>query len=376
MQIRQFFPRGIAKGQQFFDRVDELKRLKHNILSGTHTLLLAPRRYGKSSLAKRGIETSELAWAEVDLFLAIDDEDIACKIIRGVENVIKQISNRPEQWFDALRNYFLTAHKKWTVGIKGVHLELIPDSSTSVAENVLDALSALEFVLKNKGVRAVLFIDEVQEISGAKTGKAIEGAIRHFAQDCEQVSFIFSGSRRRMLEKMFKERSRPLYALCDEILLRRIEASYYEQYLNHVAMETFDEPMQKRVIDAILILSERHPKYVYTFCFEIWLRCGGHAPTLQQVTTIWHDYLKHQQKDVREHLRTLSQTQIKLLEAIAKGNNSKLSSHENQQKLKLTSSAIVQALQVLEDKDYIEKLTTDGYRIIDPIVKGSFLLQM
>lgn len=45
------FKLAIAHGPNFCNRTAEKKLLCHNMRSGIHTVVYAPRRYGKSSLA-------------------------------------------------------------------------------------------------------------------------------------------------------------------------------------------------------------------------------------------------------------------------------------------------------------------------------------
>ena len=52
MKSRQLFPLGKAYGSAFCNRIDETKKLISNIENGKHTFLVAPRRYGKSSLCE------------------------------------------------------------------------------------------------------------------------------------------------------------------------------------------------------------------------------------------------------------------------------------------------------------------------------------
>lgn len=372
--MKKYFPRGIAKGDPFFNREQELARLKNNINSGVHTVLIAPRRYGKSSLAKKAILLSKQVHAEIDLFVAIDEEDIGHKIIAGASSIIQQICTKPEQWFQSLRQYFKNAEKKWTIGIKGITLELLPNDNTSVAENILDILKALEHILVKEQKTAVMFIDEFQEILETKIGKAIEGAIRHFAQESEQLVFIFSGSNRKMLKKIFNDRSRPLYSLCDEIRLDRIKPHYYETYLQKIAELTYQAKLSKDVINEILALSECHPKYVYLLCGELWLRALEKPPTVKKVQDTWEELIRQKTKDIRMELIHRPPTQLKLMQEIARGNNKNLSGKNQMLKLNMTSSSIVQALKVLEELDYVEKLETGEYRLIDPLIKGCLIL--
>lgn len=367
--FRKYFPRGIAKGEAFFGREKELQRLARNIGNNTHTVLMAPRRYGKSSLAKAAVERSGLPAVEIDLFVALGDKDIGRKIFDGVSALIQKVAGKPENWFTALREFFNRCDKKWTVGIKGVQLELIPHNQKTVPQNILDVLEALEFILKEKETQAIIYIDEFQEISSTVMGRAIEGAIRHFAQECEHVVFIFSGSNRRMLKKIFENKSQPLYSLCDEIRLDRIDAVHYQRYLRKVSQETFGQPLSDEVIALILECSRRHPKYVYVLCDEIWFFCKKRTPQEIDVEIAWAWHCFEKWKTIRSELVTRTYVQRNLLSEIANGNNLHLSSKENLLKLELTSSAVVQALKTLEELDYIEQLDSGEYRIIDPFIE-------
>lgn len=371
--FRGYFPKGIAKGEAFFNRTKEIKRLISNLNDCTHSALIAPRRYGKSSLAKQAIAQTNYQYCEIDLFVAIGDIDVGNKIIHGISSIIQQLMDGAEQRFHVLKNFFVKADKKWTIGFKGLQLELIPNDPNTVAQNILDAFEALEFMLTEKNQIAIIYIDEFQEVLETQSGKAIEGAIRHFTQETEHVSFVFSGSSRKLLKKVFNDRSRPLYSLCDEIVVDRIEAKYYEEYLKKISIKTYGKSLDGAVIDRILYLTDRHPRYVYLLCTEIWFECPQHLPTVDNVNKLWHEYIMQKYKDVRIELSSRSSIQIKVLTEVAAGNNVNLTNLQNQQVLGSTSSAIVQALQVLEKLDFVERTHSGKYRVIDPLIRSTLL---
>lgn len=58
MNPRDYFPLGKAHGKAFCNREYETEWLLKNINSAKHSLVMAPRRFGKSSLAERGVEMS------------------------------------------------------------------------------------------------------------------------------------------------------------------------------------------------------------------------------------------------------------------------------------------------------------------------------
>ena len=176
-----------------------------------------------------------------------------------------------------------------------------------------------------------------------------------------------------LLKKIFNDRTRPLYSLCDEIRVDRIATSYYEAYLLEVSQKSFNKPLATSTIERILELTDRHPRYVYLLCTEVWMRCEDRLPSIDDVNASWHEYVMQKYKDVRIELSGRAGVQLKLLTEISAGNNKQLSSQENQMTLSLTSSAIVQALQVLEKLDYVERNDTGEYRVIDPLIRSALL---
>jgi hypothetical protein len=53
------FPLRVAKGENFCNRAEEKRRIQNNITNIQHTLLISPRRYGKTSLALQALHESK-----------------------------------------------------------------------------------------------------------------------------------------------------------------------------------------------------------------------------------------------------------------------------------------------------------------------------
>ena len=87
-QARQFFPLGKAYGAAFCNRVEETEKLVGNIKSCKHTLLIAPRLYGKSSLAERATEKSRFPSIKINFHLCTSEEEVANIIVDGVVKLI------------------------------------------------------------------------------------------------------------------------------------------------------------------------------------------------------------------------------------------------------------------------------------------------
>jgi len=369
--VKDFFPQGIATGDAFLGRDEEMTTLRNNINSGHHTLLIAPRRYGKTSLALNVLKKLKIPTVEINFFLAVTEKAVERKIIAGVEELIKKITSKPENLIRIMQNFLKKAHKKWTFSFKGISLEFTPDKEDDPANNILTILQLAEHILSNQKQKAVLFLDEVQEFESLKEGKAIEGAIREFAQKSKYLVFMFSGSNRRLLKNMFDDKAAPLFELCDRIQLNRLETDIYKYYLQSVAKKTWKTTLLDEVLDTIISLSQRHPRRIYNLCHVLWEDHGKSEPpkSRKAVELAWEKVLNHRLKDIRYALyQSLNAGQIKVLSLVASGLTTEFTGKIGQQKTALSAPTIMGHLKTLEDLDYLERNKDGQYNIIDPII--------
>lgn len=377
LQLENYFPLGIAKGEAFIGREDDAQWLKKNIAAGIHTLLLAPRRYGKSSLVLHTLETSKVAFVELDLQLCRSAKSVEKKILRGVEQIIHVAVKEKESVLRTAKDFFKKSNKRWTVGLKGfVELTIEPENYDDVADNILTSLQFLEAALLAAGKKAIIFIDEFQEINQIESSAEIQGAIRHFAQKTINVVFIFSGSNRRMLRHMFNDNTMPLYQLCDSISLCKIPEKTYIEYIKKVSEISWNMAMQEEVITEILRVSERHPRRIYNLCLYVWRLAEPYKnkPVIQDVQKAWEKLIISEAKGIRYFLSKRNTSQLKVLAYITFQDTKALTSKKAQQATNLSSTAISNALHNLEEEDLIERNDSDNYHIIDPVVKDVIAL--
>lgn len=366
-----YFPLGIAKGDAFCNRVSERKQLVSNVQKNKHSIVISTRRYGKSSLVLYSLEESKLSYERVDLFVAVSIKTIQDQILKGVKNLITKVSTAPEQAVGFIKNYIKSLKSKWIVGTDGINIELIPEENGDPAIIIMEALKMLENVLSKKGKKAVFFIDEFQEIGVLANTSGIEGAIRHVAQESENLCFIFSGSNRHILANMFDDKSSPLYMLCDRVTIDRIKEKDYIDYLNKIAVKTWKKNLDLSVVDEIFKLTERHPYYMNVLCDKIWTYCEGTLPTVDVVKTGWSDYVQQEESKIAKDLSSLNTSQKKILITIAQGISFDLTSKEILRKFNLTGAAVIKSLKLLEERDYLYKNKNGGYFIVDPLIKSS-----
>lgn len=367
MQARDYFPLGLAEGMAFCNRVKETKWLLDNIRSGKHSLLISPRRYGKSSLAARAIKKSALPNTQVDFFMATSEEVIEKYIVKGISDLIGKAIGPIDKIINSIKKYFVKITPKLIIKASGMSLELEFPSDSDPATNVKQSLLLLEKLLAEKGKKAIMLFDEFQIVGVIAKGVGIEGAIRHVAQKTKYLTFMFSGSNRRLLKSMFEEETRPLYKLCRQLYLKRIEFEDYRLHLKKIAKKTWKKELSEAAIKTITTLSERHPYYLNKLCDIIWTE-NQSIPTEKQILRSWQLLLDEEKSDTIKELSALSIGQKKVLTQIASGKSDNLMSNAIAKKIDMSPSSIASALQGLKEKDIIQEIDRQ-YSIINPVIK-------
>ncbi|MGD9152648.1 MAG: hypothetical protein PVG30_03190 [Gammaproteobacteria bacterium] len=367
MKPRHYFPLGKAYGQAFCNRVIETNQLIDNIQNGKHTFLVAPRRYGKSSLCEKAIDLIHYPHAKLDFYLAVDEKDVERIIINGTTKLISNSIGSIEKLAQFIKKYARKLKPKLQMEIKGFSLELELENDSHPAENIADSLLLLEKLLQKRNKQAVILLDEFQEIGEMKDGKSIEGAIRHAAQETSNLSVIFSGSNPHLLRTIFEGKRRPLYKLCRKLVLDRIESKDYKKHLNKAAKMMWGKQLEANIFDRIMEKSERHPYYVNYLCDVLWSE-NKKPPTLKGVDKAWSMVIEEERSDLLKDFFGLSENQRKLMMYIANYGGTSIYSYKISKRMDMPVGSIPRALTALMEKDLLEKVS-DKYRFIVPAYK-------
>lgn len=368
MRVRDYFPLGIAAGDAFCNRTEETNLLIENLKNGKHTLLIATRRYGKSSLAMHALKSSKLPFTEVDFFMASNEKMVEAYILNGVVDLIGKALGSIEKLTNSLKKYLKHLKPKINIGNDYLKLELSTEHESDPATNVKEGLLLLEKMLEEKNKTAVFLMDEFQNVGTIAQGKGIEAAIRHVAQKTKHLTIIFSGSNRKLLKTMFEDENRPLYKLCWKIALERISTEHYQSHIQRAAKLLWKKQLSDDALNAIISLSERHPFYINKLCDRLWIASTKQPPTQPVVESTWHKILLEEKSDAVKEISLLSAGQKNVVMQLAKNPQVPITSKQSMLSLQMTSSSIITALEGLEEKDVIEKIGQQ-YQIINPVVK-------
>lgn len=364
METRNYFPLGKAYGDAFCNREEETEALLGNLLVGKHTFLVAPRRYGKSSLAEKSITKSKLPWAKIDFHLAVREKDAERLILVGVMDLIGKAISRIDKMTAQIKSFAKTLQPKFSLGGEHLSLELSVSSGSLPSENVAEALSLLEKLLQENDKKAVLLMDEFQEVGELSNGHGIEGAIRSIAQETRNLSIIFSGSNPHLIKNMFQNSRRPLYKLCKRMVIHRISQEHYRKHLNKAADKAWGGTLPDDVFSHIMLLTDQHPYYVNLICDQLWSNKKMPASTAE-INNAWKLVVEGERSDLVKDFLSLSDNQRIVLMHLVNHGGENLTSGKMLTQMEMPLSSVNSAALTLEEKDFIEK--RDGiYHLIIP----------
>ncbi len=103
----------------FTNREDETGKLTNNLINGINTILISPRRWGKSSLVEKVItiinkKHKKTSTVVLDLFSVSSEEEFLEAFAR---EVIKASSSKWQDWLSSGKTFFKSLMPKLSVGI-------------------------------------------------------------------------------------------------------------------------------------------------------------------------------------------------------------------------------------------------------------------
>ena len=368
------FPLGIATGRAHCNRDTERQNLKEKILSGTHAWLWARRRMGKTSLIEQVLSELEKQRPSVpsiiiDLNIVYDAESLEERLRAGVADLAIQFKPKAQKAPAKLLKAFGRVDVSFSVGVGPVGLVIKKPEETLAG--IRDLLIGLDKAAGAYKKRAVVVLDEFQQVKGLKFGrtdKTVEGTIKNAVERSKNVSYVFCGSQRHLLERMFELGDESLARHCEKISLRRIGREDYHRFIGKAARSKWRKKLDIKIIDKILDLTYRHPYYVNALCRRLWLRKG--MPTIQSVETSWQVIAEEDGPLAAYVVRKLSSKQRAMLTGIAREPAGLVEYPTGQQfleKVRLSGSTGGASLEVLENEDLVRKIE-GGWTLVDPVM--------
>ncbi len=359
---------GVAtSGDNFTDREKETERLLMNFRHGINTILISPRRWGKTSLVQKACrlaQSDKLKIVYIDIFSCRSDKDFYDAFAAAV---LKQTSSKLDEWLENIKLFLSRISPKISMGTDPMTDFSISLEMNSESNDVDDILQLPEKIAQKKGWNIVVCIDEFQQIAEFKDSKTFQKRLRSLWQLQKSVSYCLFGSKKHLMNELFEKKSLPFYKFGDAIYLPKIGTSDWVDYICS-RFEATGKVISRALAEKICQIVDNHSSYVQQLAWLVWIHTDGTA-TEQDFEVAYHDIIDQNTPLFEKQTESLTTYQMNFLRAVIDGVHREFTTQEILQKYQLGSSAnvsIIKSALVKKELIEVEKRQTV---IPDPVMK-------
>ena len=357
-----FVYQGYESPNYFCDRTEETENIISALRNGRNITLISPRKIGKTGLISHVFhhineQESDIICIYIDVFSTNTLQEFVETISKAV---IEDALNREKSFMTKILDFFKGLRPTITPDL----LTGMPTVSVSVVPTQVDyTLKSIFAHLEGLNKRVYLAIDEFQQITEYPE-KGTEALLRSYIQFMHNVRFIFSGSKKHLMEEMFCSPQRPFYQSTQLMDLNPLHEEIYYDFANKF-FEIKKGSITKEIFHSLYQRFDGYTWYIQAVLHRLYEQ-EKHVKEESQLS----DAILFQINTLSSHYQTLSllltDNQFSLLKAIAQaGVVSQPQSMEFIQRYSLpTTSSVKSALEVLIDKDLIYR-TSEGYIVYD-----------
>jgi len=358
----------VADGNNFINRDRDSEKLKINLISGINTMLISPRRWGKSSLVTHVAEqltpeNPDLHFCFIDLFNVRSEEDFYEDF---ATKLLKVTSTKWEDWVKNSKKFFVNLIPRFSVGVDPFNDFKISFDWRELKKSQNEILELPQRIAEAKKIRIVICIDEFQNIAHFDQSLEFQKKLRSVWQNHQTVAYCLYGSKRHMLAEIFENKSMPFYKFGETLFLKKIEEEYWIHYIVRQFSST-----GKSITDELAVqiarLMENHPYFVQMLAKNVWHNTQKVCSDLTLNTTV-EELLEQHSLMFQRELDNLTNKQVNFLKALADG-VTQFSSQETLANYDLGAQGNTTRIKAaLESREIID-LWGEHIEFIDPLFK-------
>ena len=358
----------IVSDNDFTDRVEETQKLVSCFLSQTNTVIISPRRWGKSSLVNRAIRTvsesnDSVLFVRINAFKCESPQDFYALFAK---RVIEDISSSADMLINNAKEFLSRLLPKISITDPANQYSLsfgVDFKTNPIDEDILDLPQQIALRRKKK---VVVCIDEFQQIGEFADTKQFQKTVRSHWQEQADVAYILYGSKKHMMLNIFGEYGSPFYKFGDLMFLPKISKENWVAYIKDRFTET-KKSISDDAAGHLADLVENHSYYVQQLAQYAWLRTDK-VCSEEIVDAAFQGMLDSLNLQFVNLMDSMTEKQRSFLCAVSDGVKN-LSSVETLSRYRLGTSGNIRIIKgALKKRDLIEE-TGHQVEIQDPLFK-------
>lgn len=356
----------IADGEDFTDRTTDTAKLTDNFLGLVNTIIISPRRWGKTSLVNHALEqmgnNEEYLVCKVDIFNCRTEAQFYQAYVNAI---LKASYSKMEEFINAAKKYVGAFAPKLTLSNSSMQYELSLGIDFKDEEYSCDEILDLpQKIALDKGKKFIVCIDEFQNVSTYDDSLGFQRKLRSHWQMHNRVGYCMFGSKRHMLLDIFSNYDMPFYKFGDIMFLDKINEEDWTKFI----MSRFADTGKRITESAARLITQKvdcHPYYVQQLAQLSWLRTKEECSE-KTINEAFESLVGQLSLLFSNLVDSLTARQISFLQAVGNGEKN-FSSRKVLTKYQLGTSANIKNLKkAMQDKDLIDVMP-DAITLQDPV---------
>lgn len=361
----------LVSDESFTDRELELAQLKRDLSSGQNVAVIAPRRYGKSSLVRsvvRDLLGEGVLVAEVDLMTTPTKERLAAKLAKSINDDIAPVVFRAKEHLRMFQGLRVAP----VITVDPADGSLSFGFSSSRSDDDIDA--TLERLLElpatigaDTGKQVVVYFDEFQEITSIDP--RLPALMRSVFQKQAHVAHVYVGSKRDMMRRLFTHQNEPFYRSAKTMEIGAIPEPLFREFIL-AQFERTKRGVSGDALDRLLRVTGGHPYATQELAYALWDEVPeGAAGSVGDLESALHAVLRAENAHFTLVWERATRTQKLLLQALATERGRPFSVGYRQRHDLPSTSHIQRALGPLLQGELLRKDGEGDYDFAEPFLR-------
>ncbi len=270
VDVFNLWPTEVVPGEDLVGRAGVIGEIERELTGGRSVLLAAPRREGKSSVARevlrRLAEDDIYLTASLDFFRLTTKRQCADELVRQLLESSKTLASRLHRLLGAAgeRMSGFEPHLKLAELEFGVRLN---PREVDEDEAFRNALQLPERLAGKEDRRVVVLLDEFQD-AGKNLGQDVYRVMRSYFQEQPRTKQLFAGSHQSLLRALFTRGNAPLLRYAVEVPLPAIQEQEWVDYIV-AKFETIGVSCSRVLAAELVRTTGGHPADTMALCAQL-----------------------------------------------------------------------------------------------------------
>jgi hypothetical protein len=367
----------LVADESFTDRESELAELQADIRNGQNVAVIAPRRYGKTSLVRAALGEligEGILVVEVDLMSTPTKQKLAGKLAKSIHDDVATALFKARERLRIFSSLRITP--TITVDLHGA-----TSFSFSAARTESDIDDTLEHLFElpgtiatEQGKRVVLYFDEFQEIT--QIDPRLPALMRATFQKQPEVAHVYAGSKRHMMRRIFSDAHEPFYRSAKTIEIGPIPADAFGAFIRR-QFERTDRAVADEAVTRLLEVTGGHPYATQELAYALWEEVPeGFTATGADLDEALKAVLRAENAHFSLVWENASRAQKLILQALADEPGRPFGNAYRARHSLPAPSGVQRALKPLIDAETIAKQKEGHYDLAEPFLREWLLMHV